>query len=537
MMGSESKVKNSDTLEMLTIETLGEKIFNVEYYQRGYRWKKPQVKQLLDDIHSFTPTHKSRFYFLQALVVSEGEAGVWNVVDGQQRLTTIALIQEILGMDNLGKNKISIQSKRGKGALDDHYRGEAKDVIREWFKERPESEKNVFLKKLAGASFLIYRISPEDEQAVFHRLNSGKISAKNSELVKCIMLTPQMDEPLEVTQARAREWDEIDRALTNDQFFSFFVSRNTWGEEDRMTMLFCRAGLCQELEENRTQNEVFPFLTCVQKAISTTSRREVWEKIYFAYYTLVAWYNDPVMYHAVGWLVHRKGSERACKLSITQIQDKMKAEMTKDSAKVHGEPNQEENADQKDFYNDNPQLTRNYLLLHNVAFCWRRWPMRYDFHQHRQVGSWSLEHIVARNERKLTEAEFSKFAPLVIKEEDWENYVAACNNNTSDSWLADKLDDSYPKEDDHNIRNLALIGTSANASLNNKLFNGKWRQILDWDSEHKYWVPPATQAVFFKTIKGVDPRISYWSQEDKEEYVKAMQEDVTLFIDQVSIGV
>ena len=46
-----------------------------------------------DDIDSFSPTESTPFYFLQALAVAKDiENNRVNVVDGQQRLTTLKLI-------------------------------------------------------------------------------------------------------------------------------------------------------------------------------------------------------------------------------------------------------------------------------------------------------------------------------------------------------------------------------------------------------------------------------------------------------------
>ena len=538
-MSLEANIKGRDSLELCSVMDLcneceqGIKKFRVAFYQRGYRWKNSQVRQLLDDIDSFSPTHKASFYFLQALVVSKNKDGLWNIVDGQQRLTTIALIQSTLGT----VNPITLRYERDAandmaGTIDTHYRSEAKKTIHKWVEGKTDIERKAFAEKLNKAKFLLYCIQNEDELAVFGRLNSGKIGAQDSELVKCVMLTPLLDEPATVTQARAREWDEIDRALTDNQFFSFFVRRDTWGEGDRMAMLFCRAGLCTQIEEAK-KNEVFPFLNCVQDAIGASSRSEVWQKIYFTFYTLAAWYNDPVMYHAVGWYIHREGEMSCLKMAL----DDVRAVLTKSLSNTEGcIPKQSELDRDKglDFYNI-PQAkaqAREYLLLYNVAFCWRRWPMRYDFHQHRQVDSWSLEHIVARNTRDLTEVEFENFSPQEIKKADWGKYEEACKIKQGEAWLIKILPQSYPNEDDHNIQNLALLSTNANASLNNNLFEGKRRLILGWFSSDKdnYWVPPATQAIFFKTIPDTDPRTPYWSQTDKQKYVESMQKDVHAFV-------
>ena len=64
-------------------------------YQRGYRWTPLQVTQLLEDIREFTKRRNPQpedFYCLQPLVMRVSEEGGYEVVDGQQRLTTLMLI-------------------------------------------------------------------------------------------------------------------------------------------------------------------------------------------------------------------------------------------------------------------------------------------------------------------------------------------------------------------------------------------------------------------------------------------------------------
>mgnify|MGYP004721889423 CR=1 FL=1 len=83
-------------------------------YQRGYRWDRLQVTQLLDDIWEFIQASEEKprtsFYCLQPLVVRKLEDGRYEVVDGQQRLTTIFILlshrSEILAL--LGKQRFSI---------------------------------------------------------------------------------------------------------------------------------------------------------------------------------------------------------------------------------------------------------------------------------------------------------------------------------------------------------------------------------------------------------------------------------------------
>ena len=83
-------------------ELLGEH-FYIPAYQRGYRWSEIQVKELLDDIWEFsqqTSSEKSAFYCLQPIVVVKRHDH-WELVDGQQRLTTLYIILHFLEKEHL----------------------------------------------------------------------------------------------------------------------------------------------------------------------------------------------------------------------------------------------------------------------------------------------------------------------------------------------------------------------------------------------------------------------------------------------------
>jgi uncharacterized protein with ParB-like and HNH nuclease domain len=94
-------------------DLLSEKFF-IPSYQRGYRWTDRQVKNLLDDIWNFRLNSdnedKKAFYCLQPIVVSKSN-GEWEVMDGQQRLTTIFIILEYLkeGLAFFSKQNFSIR--------------------------------------------------------------------------------------------------------------------------------------------------------------------------------------------------------------------------------------------------------------------------------------------------------------------------------------------------------------------------------------------------------------------------------------------
>ena len=222
--------------------------FYIPRYQRGYRWKSRQVSQLIEDIDSFSPTESTPFYFLQALAVAKDiENNRVNVVDGQQRLTTLKLILS----EESGELPIDY-AREANQALDQHFMGIAKKVIKEKWEKIGTERRTEFCKKLKErCKFLYYEVDKDKELSTFYELNSGKIPAKDSELVKCVMLTLGNDESSDITNARSGEWDEIERKLNDNSFFSFCTPRDTWRQDDRMTVLLRYAGLTPTPEEQR----------------------------------------------------------------------------------------------------------------------------------------------------------------------------------------------------------------------------------------------------------------------------------------------
>ena len=99
-------------LELRAIPELYNKNFFIPDYQRGYRWGTRQVEQLIEDLTGFFEKGRGEFYCLQPVVVkalsdkeaesygldSEDDGNRWyEVIDGQQRLTTIRIILALFG--------------------------------------------------------------------------------------------------------------------------------------------------------------------------------------------------------------------------------------------------------------------------------------------------------------------------------------------------------------------------------------------------------------------------------------------------------
>ncbi|WP_010281045.1 DUF262 domain-containing protein [Bacillus timonensis] len=81
----------------------------VPIYQRNYAWGEMQIEQLIEDIDS-SINDSNKNYFLGNLIVNQTDNNVYEVIDGQQRLTTLFLLETYLGM-NLAKDALKFEAR------------------------------------------------------------------------------------------------------------------------------------------------------------------------------------------------------------------------------------------------------------------------------------------------------------------------------------------------------------------------------------------------------------------------------------------
>lgn len=244
-------------LKLLEIEQLlnNKYEFFIPAYQRGYRWRSEQVKLLIEDIQLYIdeefPQYKCPFYCLQAIVVKENN-GQLEVIDGQQRLTTVLILlqaihtlqnsellkfqfnltEEMLQMSKLvtvpeiNANLYSVKyetreesSKWLKEITEAFIKDEIKNINTEIeklknknsdfyhfveayktaieifteYKKSSELKLQTFIDGLKKrVCFIWYNISESDssdsEVEIFDRLNATKIALNNAELIKALFL-------------------------------------------------------------------------------------------------------------------------------------------------------------------------------------------------------------------------------------------------------------------------------------------------------------------------------------------------------------
>lgn len=209
-------------------------------YQRGYRWTKTEVGRLLDDIYS----NGEKSYCLQPVVVKKGSSG-YELIDGQQRLTTLFLIYKYMANFSKGfikQPKFTLVYETRKtsetflcadGALDTTRRNEnidffhmcaAYETIQQWFEQRDKTSVMTDFNKYMEnhVSVVWYEVGENnDANALFRHLNTGKIPLTNSELVKAAFMRDKNLNRQEI----ALQWDAMEHELQNKDFWSFLTQK------------------------------------------------------------------------------------------------------------------------------------------------------------------------------------------------------------------------------------------------------------------------------------------------------------------------
>ena len=233
--------------------------FYVPAYQRGYRWKE-EVKMLLNDIHEID---EGKNYSLQPIVVRKIDKNRFELIDGQQRLTSIYLIFRYMKQLNLPfQLNFSLEYETRTGSklflesinadtlnidplnIDEHFIIEAYRIISQWFKTQKDEALAAFnlYKKLNERIRIIWyqtnSNNVEDSVSLFTRLNIGRIPLTNAELVKALFLSRNNGIDDRKQLEIATEWDIIEKELHNDSLWYFITNENPKAYPTRIELIF-----------------------------------------------------------------------------------------------------------------------------------------------------------------------------------------------------------------------------------------------------------------------------------------------------------
>lgn len=370
--------------EKLRIRPIKELIGNhffIPRYQRGYRWGKQEITELLGDILQYSnriaaKSKVGKFYCLQPIVVkpktwitdnNETRNG-WELIDGQQRLTTLFIIltylEELRQFHDNNKEIYSIDfetredcisffnDKKFVGTIDssnvDFYHiSKAYSYIAVWFEDKPTIRLDI-LKRILGeednVSIIWYEAEEDSDDTdssidLFTRLNEGKIPLTDAELIKALLLQGDCypDSEQRFIKQRlfeiASEWDAIEANFQDEKFW-LFLSDTEYNPTSRIQFIFKilseqwnkdKSLITYEEKDGKPKHYEYlvfdRYLTLKREEFASSSDpnkeavnpiNEIWKEIKDKYSMFYEWYSDHTLFHYIGFLLaidSRKNSD------------------------------------------------------------------------------------------------------------------------------------------------------------------------------------------------------------------------------------
>lgn len=352
--------------------------YNIGPYQRGYKWKSKtihdQVPVLLSDLYDAFLKSKLKQgtteYYLQYITVKRTPHNgnfTFEVIDGQQRLTTITLLFNVLEKHfeekNLAKpnDRYLLEYSRYSGSesnifdlivglaedtateiekieqQDKFYLYHAFKTIQTFFKllkeQKPENFKE-FLCFIKEDVKII--LNKEDEftspEEVFSSLNANKVPLTNAYLIKGLLLTKaarvssidgqkkHFKEILDARSLMAKTWDEMHSWFSRPDVSKYYFGNENAGmdaalalivhnqneEQENLISLF--RGLLEK-SKNKFDNQYELFNQFHERTITNSNAIEYLKKIKHLYKCLRNWYEDNNWYNLIGFYLHTKRTQ------------------------------------------------------------------------------------------------------------------------------------------------------------------------------------------------------------------------------------
>lgn len=557
-------------------------------YQRGYRWTPLQVTQLLDDIWEFIQHSeggpRQAFYCLQPLVIKARAEGDFEVVDGQQRLTTLYILltylRDMVGI--LGKTRFQLHFET-RGAANEPFLANidltradenvdffhicaAWEAIDAWFAGRDGMHRLKLLQHLlnddeAGRNVKViwFELAAQDDPvAAFTRLNVGKIPLSNDELIRALFLRQAgaADADRGLALRIAHEWDQLEKALQRDAFW-YFLSNEEAPAHNRIGLLFdlvATSGMTELLKQ-----DTYGVFHVFSERLNAAPAEREWLIVKQTFMALEEWYEDRELFHVVGFLLQQ--GERISAL-LDAASSRRKGDFARElrrrafACAIGGDLD----ALDKDAlsacirercegvsYRREPQAIRTLLLLFNLATLLEnpRSNMRFQFDSFKREN-WDIEHVrsvaVRRPERHNERLEWLRHSRgyLLTHEDgrqlaqDIGHFMELPQREAEDA-LFEPLYDSvlaYFHESDegeeHGLFNLTLLDRGTNRSYKNAVFAVKRQRLLELDQSGVF-VPLCTRNVFLKCYSPQADNVMFWSAQDASAYGEVIIGTLTNF--------
>ncbi len=581
---------NNNILKLKSIYELLTENFYIPSYQRGYRWTESQVKALLNDIWDFRNSNPKtdEFYCLQPVVVTKTEnidGNPWELIDGQQRLTTIYIILsyfnkrlaedskgpifslEYATRENSRSFLLDIKKEDKDENIDYYFIYEAFETIKTWFSDKINFIGNFESVLLNNTKVIWYEVDDESTNTIdiFTRINDGKIPLTNAELVKALFLQKDNFETKhDLKQLQiASEWDQIEKKLQNNSFWYFiYSSKNEIKYENRIEYIFDL--MYDKKKDNEDYFTFNKFQNSFKESITNNKGKlnidSLWLNVKKYFLTLEEWYNNRDLYHLIGFLIeYNTDINTLKKASDTQTKLLFKKHL-KDLIKLKLANIQLEELD----YGSSNKEIKMVLLLFNIQtiISTVEADMRFPFDKYKSQN-WDIEHINSQADKTINPVDRKSWAldlvefytgingysdtlvnTLTLKEIQLEK-IETLLTDTKDICKklikildADKVSDELFQSvyddiinlhsvkdfvENDNISNLALLDEETNRGYGNAMFFIKRKKIIENDKQGIF-VPICTKNVFLKYYTKHSDNNLNWTQNDANDYLETMKE-------------
>ena len=546
-----------DILELKTINELQEYSFYIPSYQRGYKWSSKEVTDLLNDINEFKPrlideTDEKTWYCLQPIVVKKRFNGKYEVIDGQQRLTTIFLILNYLNQDFVMERRDKLfeleyetrrnlksflsgldKDKINNDYIDFYFISFAYKTICEWFETKGNNfDKGDYRSKFKFNSKVIWYESSEDNPiSIFTRINIGKIPLTNAELIKALFLNSSNFEKNKLDKLRLKqleistEWDFIEHTLQSNRFWYFLTGNKI--STNRIEFIF---DLMNEDEDKNDNYSTFRFFNKKFQIKSQETIESNWKEIKNYFQRFNEWFNERDLYHKIGYLICIKAVtikqlyDISSKISKKEFREHLDSLIKDDLKNVSLEELQ---------YGD--KNVKNVLLLYNILTMLnsKNDNSYFPFDVYKNEN-WDIEHITSVKDTipDKNREDWLNDAKIFIDENERGGKALkkrASKCDCSDEVQFKKLfedivahfNSRIKDEDLNDVSNLTLLDSETNRGYKNAVFPLKRKTIINRDKIGVF-IPICTKNVFLKYFSEYPPRISFWTQDDRENYERRL---------------
>lgn len=441
-----------DNSQWLSVKDIVSKYkkFNVPSLQRTYRWGEKEITLLLNDLYEFYNTNEDStndFYPLQPLILKKSNQNddTWNVLDGQQRLTTIKLIASFLEMDKDYCLDISYDTReKTKDFLDNisnkkeedvgtsmelYYIFHAYEVIKSWFQkdtEKINAIRNVLFES-ERTRFVVQEMNSDDDEAkTFQNINQGRIPLSSSELIKALFLghifeSHKIDnnyrfayssdgyglfipinpikEKQELTRIQnfiAKEWNDIEAVLMHDEFYSFICPEKE-RSINRMDLLFKVACRNEKFKKYNTDDPFNAIYEYIKDGNVVDNIPCCWNVVFKCFNRMQKLYYDFDAYHLVGFCNCEDIGISEDFYKYCNDDEKMDEFKTAIRKKIKEKVLNKELKDLH--YEDDKDKIKEILLLHNLQ-SYSDEKLRFPFNLYDGGKNYDIEHIHATAEEK-----------------------------------------------------------------------------------------------------------------------------------------